>query len=82
MSPDTAIGLAILAPLLGAVGIQITGKWPNVRETVTLIAAFIAFGCVLSLVSGVVLCSCRTLQRQRGSPCVFVVCARMCRPAA
>ena len=43
--------MAILAPLLGAIGIQLTGRWPNLRETVTLIAAGAAFVFVQSLVS-------------------------------
>lgn len=51
MTAQFAIGMAILAPLLGAIGIQLTGRWPNLRETVTLIAAGAAFVFVQSLVS-------------------------------
>jgi multicomponent Na+:H+ antiporter subunit D len=46
---ECAIAMAILAPLVGAIGIQLTGRWPNVRETVTMISAFTAFYFVQSL---------------------------------
>ena len=46
---EYAIAMAILAPLVGAIGIQLTGRWPNVRETVTMISAFTAFYFVQSL---------------------------------
>ena len=49
MSPAEAIIAAVLVPLAGAVLIAITGRWPNLRETVTLVTAVILFGVVLSL---------------------------------
>lgn len=49
MNPEQAIGLAILMPLLGAVGVLLTGRSPNLRETVTLIVSLITCGLVLSI---------------------------------
>ncbi len=48
-SPETAILLALAIPALGAAGIEIAGRWPNLREAVTLIASLALFGVVLSL---------------------------------
>ena len=52
MSPETSVGLAISLPLLGAVGIGLTGRHPNLREGVTVVTALIVFGLVSSLVPG------------------------------
>jgi len=49
MTPEQAIPLALLVPVLGAVGIALTGKSPNLRESVTLIAAAITFALVASV---------------------------------
>jgi multicomponent Na+:H+ antiporter subunit D len=49
MSPETAIPLAMLAPLIGAVGIALTGRSANLRETVTLICAAVTFALVASV---------------------------------
>lgn len=38
-----------LVPLLAAVGVFATGMWPNLRETVTIIAGVILFGLVATL---------------------------------
>ncbi|MFW5969766.1 MAG: monovalent cation/H+ antiporter subunit D family protein [Halofilum sp. (in: g-proteobacteria)] len=48
-TPDTAILLALLIPTLAAVGIDIAGRWPNVREGVTLVASVALFLVVLSI---------------------------------
>ncbi len=53
MSPETLIGLAIAVPSLGAVGIAVTGRSPNLRETVTLVTAVALFGCVYALLPDV-----------------------------
>jgi multicomponent Na+:H+ antiporter subunit D len=53
MSPETSIGLAISIPLMGAVGIGLAGRRPNLREFVTVISALSVFGVVLSLIPGV-----------------------------
>jgi len=45
--------LALLVPLLGAAGIRVTGRKPNLREGVTLLTATILFALVLSLVPAV-----------------------------
>lgn len=50
MTPPTAIGVAVLLPLLGAIGIQLTGKRPNLREAVTILTSLLTFGVVLTLV--------------------------------
>ena len=49
MTPETAIQLALLAPLVGCVLITLTGRWPNLRETVTLVTAGTMFLLVLSI---------------------------------
>ncbi len=49
MSPAEAITAAVLVPLAGAVLIAIFGRWPNLRETMTLATAVILFAIVLSL---------------------------------
>ena len=49
MSPETAIAVALCLPLGAAFGIMLAGRWPNLREGVTIIASVLAFGAVLSL---------------------------------
>ena len=49
MSPSTAIPLALLAPLIGAILIVLAGRWPNLREAVTLVTALGLFALVASL---------------------------------
>ncbi|GAB1392216.1 proton-conducting transporter membrane subunit [Rhodocyclaceae bacterium] len=49
----TALHLAFLIPLLGALGIALAGKWPNLRECVTLTTAVVLFGTVLQLLDPV-----------------------------
>ncbi|MEE4173697.1 MAG: monovalent cation/H+ antiporter subunit D family protein [Xanthomonadales bacterium] len=39
MSDATLIALALLIPLAGSLGIALTGRFPNLRETVTLVTA-------------------------------------------
>ena len=53
MSPELIIPLAIAAPLLGAAGVVVTGKSPNLREAVSLLAALITFALVASLFDAV-----------------------------
>lgn len=48
-SAETAILLALVVPTLGAVGIDLTGRWPNLRETVTMVASVLLFLVVASL---------------------------------
>jgi multicomponent Na+:H+ antiporter subunit D len=45
--------LAIALPAAGAVLIAATGRWPNLREGMTLITAVLLFGVVASMVSAV-----------------------------
>jgi len=49
MTPEVTILLALVVPLIGAIGIALTGKSPNLRETVTLTTAAITFALVASL---------------------------------
>jgi multicomponent Na+:H+ antiporter subunit D len=42
--------LALAIPMVGAVLISVLGRWPNIRETVTLITALMLFMVVASLV--------------------------------
>jgi multicomponent Na+:H+ antiporter subunit D len=49
MTPEATIQAALVTPLVGAVLIAFAGRWPNLRETVTLITAAILFALVASL---------------------------------
>ena len=49
MTADTAILAALLVPLLGAVGIALAGRWPNLREGITLATAVALLFCVLTI---------------------------------
>jgi multicomponent Na+:H+ antiporter subunit D len=53
MSAETAIPLALLIPALGAMLVALTGRWPNLREAVTLVTGLTLFGLVLTLVGPV-----------------------------
>jgi len=50
MTPAPAILLSLFIPLAGAVLISLSGRWPNVREGVTLVTATLLFLTVASLV--------------------------------
>ncbi len=49
----SALALAFVLPLVGALGIALAGKWPNLREGVTLATAVLLFGTVLQLLDPV-----------------------------
>jgi multicomponent Na+:H+ antiporter subunit D len=49
VSPSTAIGVAVFLPLLGAIGIQLTGSKPNLRESVMVVTSLLTFAVVLTL---------------------------------
>ncbi|GAA6135765.1 proton-conducting transporter membrane subunit [Oceaniserpentilla sp. 4NH20-0058] len=49
IDPSQLITLSIIIPFIGALLVVATGKYPNVRETVTLITAAILFSIVLSI---------------------------------
>ena len=53
MSPEQALIAAVLVPIVGAVLIGATGRWPNLREAVTLTTSVLLFATVLSLVPNV-----------------------------
>ena len=48
-SASTALEIAVLVPLVGALLIVLAGRWPNLRETVTLVTAVTLFGVVLRI---------------------------------
>ena len=50
MSASTLIALSMTMPLAAAVLIGLVGRWPNLRETVTLVTAAALMACVWSLV--------------------------------
>jgi len=45
-----AIALSLILPLIGAIGVVLAGRWPNVREGVTLTVGVLTFGAVCTLV--------------------------------
>ena len=53
MSPETILLWALCLPLGGALGVSLSGRWPNFREAVTLSTTLCTFGCVVALLQGV-----------------------------
>ena len=53
MNGDLALAVALLLPVAGALLIAATGKWPNVREAVTLSTGGLLFLTVLTILSRV-----------------------------
>lgn len=54
MSSEMAILVAMILPLVGMVLVALTGKNPNLRETMTLLIAMATFGVVLTIVPDVI----------------------------
>jgi len=54
VTAETAIGLAVLCPLAGAVLIGLLGKWPNIREAASLVTAGSLFWIVVTRILPVV----------------------------
>ncbi|MDH7943208.1 proton-conducting transporter membrane subunit [Pseudohongiella sp. SYSU M77423] len=52
MTANTALLLTLVVPLLGAVLIALAGRWPNLRETVTMVTALTLFGLVIRVLMG------------------------------
>src|SRR5512147_2133223 len=50
MSPETLIALALALPSLGAVLIALSGRYPNLREGITLIVSCLLTGVVFALI--------------------------------
>ena len=50
MSPDIAIALAVLTPLVVALGVGVLGRWPNSRDSFTIIGTLITGYFVAQLV--------------------------------
>ena len=53
MSGGLLIGLILLTPLIGALLISLCGRWPNLRETITLTTAVTLLGLVIQLIGPV-----------------------------
>ncbi|MEX2164040.1 MAG: monovalent cation/H+ antiporter subunit D family protein [Sulfuricaulis sp.] len=53
MTPDSLMILATAIPLGGAILIGLSGRWPNLREAITLTTALALFACVAALVPDV-----------------------------
>ncbi len=49
MSASMLIALSMLLPAAGAILIALAGRWPNLRETITLVTAVSLMACVWSL---------------------------------
>ena len=49
MSPELALGLALVLPALGALAVAALGRAPNLREGATLVTTFLTFGAVCLL---------------------------------
>lgn len=76
MTPAPAILLSMFLPLACALLISMSGRWPNVREGVTLVTATLLFLTVLSLVPTVVAGSrpeATLIEMLPGLPLRFVV---------
>lgn len=52
-APQTLMLALLVLPLAGAVAVSLCGRWPNLREGITLVAAVALLGCVLALLPGV-----------------------------
>ncbi len=55
MNAPTAIGAALVMPLVGALLVALTGRKPNVREAVTALASLATLACVLRVAAPVAL---------------------------
>jgi multicomponent Na+:H+ antiporter subunit D len=53
LSEATLILLSLAVPLLGALAIALTGRWPALRDGLMIGSAVLVFGCVLSLLPAV-----------------------------
>ena len=53
MSPESLLLAALFIPVLGALAIAACDRWPDLRETVTLLSAAALLWCVLSLLGPV-----------------------------
>ncbi len=53
MSHSTAILLAVALPLVGSILVAVTGKKPNLRDSISMLTATALFGIVLSLIGPV-----------------------------
>ncbi|MCY3829828.1 MAG: monovalent cation/H+ antiporter subunit D family protein, partial [Rhodospirillaceae bacterium] len=76
MSGGLLIALALLIPLAGAGLIALSGRWPNLRETVTIITAVLLFAVNLLLAIefiGGETPALRVLEPVEGVPIAFAI---------
>jgi multicomponent Na+:H+ antiporter subunit D len=52
VTANTALILTLLTPLFGSILIGLTGRWPNLRETITMVTALSLFGLVIRVLIG------------------------------
>ena len=52
MTPDYALLITMITPLLGAIGIGLCGRWPNIREGITLLTSTVLFLMVINIYMG------------------------------
>lgn len=52
MTANTALILTLLTPLFGSVLIGLTGRWPNLRETITMMTSLSLFALVIRVLIG------------------------------
>ncbi len=53
MTPAQLVVAALLVPTCGAALVAATGRWPNLRETVTLVSAALLLACVAAILPAV-----------------------------
>ncbi|MEZ5847108.1 MAG: monovalent cation/H+ antiporter subunit D family protein [Geminicoccaceae bacterium] len=53
MNVSTAMELALAIPFAGTILILLTGRWPNLRDTITVLTSAALFWCVLQIIADV-----------------------------
>ena len=53
MSASVAMQYAVLVPFIGTILILLTGRWPNLRDTITIITSVVLFYLVLQIIADV-----------------------------
>ena len=73
---DDAILAALLVPVLGAIGIALAHRWPNLREGITLTTAAALLACVLTILPAVLAGARPTANQRKPAPnCCSASCA-------
>ena len=50
MNAETAVGLAVLLPLVGGALVAVLGRWPNIRDGATVLTSVGLFGLIASVI--------------------------------